>query len=186
GGPIRQLEAEVRGERYDGRVVDWQAGYGASTSATDPGEAHDVFAFPTRAAVVRKTRFARPQLLRQGLSLVGVIDQNVSPSQTGAVSNQGDAGVSITAITRGGPEDFLFDYLFLWRGASYTFDEIKMILPLRLRPGASLLIGGLYTAVHDAGGAASPDIGTLTFATNSPDSPTVVLTVTGVANAEGA
>jgi hypothetical protein len=186
-GTIRQLEVELRGERYDGRVVDWQAGLGISIETGNPGEEHYAFAYETCGAVVRRTRFARAQLLAQGPSWAGISDTTVPCADVGSLINAGDAAVSITDIQRGGPSDARFDYNFYYHGGVYSFDQLRALLPLRLRPADEpVLIGGTFTAEFVSANAQVLDLGYLFFQTNDLNQQSVTVTARGWINPGGA
>jgi hypothetical protein len=133
--------------------------------------------------VVRNNRFATPQLLTQGLGFIGINDETVACSQLGSVGNMGDAAVSITAVQRGvGPNEDRFDYLFRYRGVNYSLDQLRQLLPLRLRVSESLLIGGTYTSGFVPVGDTNIDIGNLIFSTTSADTPGVLVMARAVTN----
>jgi hypothetical protein len=180
-GPVRELEAEVRGERYDDSgAVDWQMAVGISSQPKGHDEGRDAVAFPaTFGPVVRNTLFAKPQLLIQDLGFVGLLGGSVPPTQLGAIANQGDAACSITAVERGGRDDALFQYMFLLRNQTYDFDALQNVLPLRLRAGEVLMISGLYAAAQPAGGGGPPNVASLTFRTTSQANPNFSVTVQG-------
>jgi hypothetical protein len=181
-GPVRELEVEVRGERYDEScAVDWQWAVGISSNPKGHDDPRFAFAEPpTFAAVVRNTLFAKPQLLIQNLGFVGLIGGSAPPAQLGAIANQGDAACSITAVERGGRDDALFQYMFLLRNQSYDFNALQNVLPLRLRAGEVFMISGLYTAAQPAGGGEPPNVASLTFRTTSQATPNIAVTVQGV------
>jgi hypothetical protein len=113
-GPVRELEVEFRGERYDDScALDWQLALGISSKPKGHDENRFAFALPpTFGAVMRNTNFIKAQLLIQGLGFVGFVGGSVPPHEIGAVSNQGDAACSIISVERGGPDDQLFQYVF--------------------------------------------------------------------------
>jgi protocatechuate 3,4-dioxygenase beta subunit len=180
-GPVRELEAEIRAERYDEScAVDWQMAVGISSKPKGQDETRFAFALPpTFGAVVRNTSFAKPQLLITNLGFVGLVNDSVPPSQPGAIANQGDAACSITAVERSGQDDQLFQYTFQIRNQSYDFAALQNILPLRLRPREVLTICGLYTADRAAGGAQPPNMASLTLRTTSQADPNCIVKVQG-------
>jgi hypothetical protein len=184
-GPIRLLELEFLGTRYDGTLIEWEL-YGAISTETDnPDERHDLFALPMYGALSRTAVVATPRVITQNLrfsnGVLGLLA--LVPDQYGALYNAGAIPVLITHAERLGPHQGDFYFLLEWRNQVLGIDRNGTFVtlrssslgyvpggplpgPLDLLPGETLLIGARFFPQAE-GTHADPRLDVLAFHTNS-------------------
>ena len=175
GDEIRQIDVEVKAKNYDGQRLTWAVGTGVATE-NDGTERHGVVAYPAAAAVVRRNRFGGPRLEVQGVRWANTSPGTRSGSAVryGVVRNTGDLLAIITDVGGEGPHAGEFHFVYDYRGQIIDEDDFPARLPLMLRPGESLTVGGYFFPAGSGSRQAS-----LLFTTNDRNSQTVVLPALG-------
>ncbi len=200
GDRLRQLDVELRGEFYDGRLIDWQAGFGIDVNPPigSGGETkRSIMALPMFAAINRNTFFATSAATRNELflrdALVGC--SNRYAGELGYVESTGAAPLAIKNVAKAtSPDDAYFDYEFRLQREWMSLNELKNRLPVIVWPGRRLDIRATYTPDEMAGTIEplnQPHLGQLVFETDSPTQSTITyrtngFTRTGTAAAEWA
>ena len=165
--PVREIEVEVHSESYDGAILNWELGRGASLSGPDEVDCVLIGAAPVFGQVNRTFR-TRGQLSVQHAAfetVPGIVA--ASPTRFGALQNLGPGPVLITSVLQGGTDAGSFSIRLgragagdpAWQAATppanararvFALEEFYSAPPVHLLPGEVLLIGGrFYTA--DAG-----------------------------------
>ncbi|MGH8671314.1 MAG: hypothetical protein ACREUA_04660 [Burkholderiales bacterium] len=181
----------MRGEFYDGNVIDWQLGAGInilpliSGGASAPDPRRGAIGLPVFGVVNRYGPNAEaavdwsPLILRN--AVLGC--SNSYPNQAGSVRNRGPAALLITAAHKGSSaDDAFFGYGFRWRGLHMGLEELQSRIPLHLQKDESLEITATYTPATPAGvpgTALEPHHAILTFNTSSSANPLIRYPING-------
>jgi hypothetical protein len=176
GDPFREIEVEVQGANYDGKVIDWQQGRAMVTNTIGSGP-HEVIVLPTFASVRRNADFARARLqVTQNAQTNATFAKpwaggGSSVMQLGIVRNVGEADVLVTDLlpATARPQDQRFYAVgVVWRGQSLRISDFLERRPLQLRPGEELQIQVGYSAdpILPRNSAPLQETGLMTVRTN--------------------
>lgn len=180
---IQRLDCEALPVSFDGQDLWWADGGGSLPN-------HGWFGYPNFGALVRLNRVVGPADLRtQDLAFASYVGSTSPPAEGGfgSIRNSGGAAILLSAVAAGKkPSDDRFDYSFYWQGKAVTLAALRRDLPIMLRPGDALLIGGTYSPEGIAGdpNAEPPipaDVGSLRFRTSSPTQPEIAIRAVGIA-----
>jgi len=182
GGGLEQLDFEVKGERYDGLIIDWKTGLGINTEPPVIGGAgatrdRNLAATALFGAVDNVQPFSLALAAKHDLvfenGVTGLTQRAVDIP--GFIENTSRDALWIDDIRRGTQAaDSLFQLEFLLArhpmerggGAGLNFvrvteDQLRDRLPLLLRPGERISILGRYTPT--AATTFLPDLGSVEF-----------------------
>jgi hypothetical protein len=196
-GPVGELDVEALGSGYDGAVLDWKLGGGASTAELIEGGAGGgpldrtfIMAWPDSCAIVPDRLFARPRLVLQDVLFDGVAGTlSLAPTRFGALRNDGDAPLLVARIVQQGDHPDAFDFRLVQVPGRYPLDRdpslgvpgepfaISDLLrrpPLQLLPGETLLVGGRFFPQAEMEHRAY-----LIFSTNDPSRSRVSISAVG-------
>lgn len=175
GDEIRQVDVEVKALRYDGQRLEWGMGTGVATENSGT-ESNSVVAYPAAAGIVRRQRFGGPRLEVQGVRWANTAPgtQSGPAVRYGVVRNAGDLVAIITDVRVEGPHAAEFHFAYDYRGQVIAEDDLPARLPLMLRPGEALTVGGYF---FPAG--SGPRQASLLLTTNDRNTQTVALSVLG-------
>jgi len=179
GDPFRELEVEVHGANYDGRVIDWQQARGMITDTPGSGP-HDVIVLPVFASVRRNADFARATLqVLQGPVNEALFSKPWGtspqlPGQFGVIRNFGTADILVTDLvpSTNSPQVHNFQLSgVIWRGQTLTRNGFYAQVPLQLRPGEELQVQVEYFPEFALARDHAPvrRFGVLAVRTNRPD-----------------
>ena len=184
--PVRELEVELLGDTYDGRVLRCKLGGGISSThaglitgsafgSGGPDLEGRANAIPAVGCLSRRSVVPRPQLQIQHLEFVGWTGLlTYSPSVLGAIRNVGNIPAVLTNIQRSGPQHLSFMFTLHHRGV-----ELRSWSAIAILPGETLLVGGRFFPATPAEPDPSLYEAFLDFETNLTAPRTLRMNVTG-------
>ena len=159
--PVREMEVEVHSRRYDGAVLDWQVGRGASLSGPENEDCLFIAAAPMFGQLSRTSRSRGTVEVQHAIfeTVPGIVA--TTPVRFGVVRNLGPGPLLITRAAKGGIDEAQFSIRLgitgsgdpAWQAATFPEFPRRSVFaledffagpPVQLLAGEAMLIGGRF------------------------------------------